>query len=293
MFIKKLIVKVVIPVSFLIVAVVGLAYIMTESTRTKRVEINVQEINVDMGAAALARGEDVYLTRGCADCHDLDAGGKTFINEPPIGHYAGTNLTTGSGGVATKYKTAKDWNQAIRYGLDPSGRPLMFMPSHEFHPLSVKDTAALIAYLMSRPAVNRTNPASMPGPMARVLYLFGQFPMLFPYQHVDATQAQAEDVPMAATVEYGQYLATGCVGCHGQNYTGGRIPGVPPDWPPAADITSKGVMGQYGLADFKLLMRTGKTFSGKTVDPKYMPWTGMSRLKDVEIEALFNFLRSR
>ena len=32
-------------------------------------------------------------------------------------------------------------------------------------------------------------------------------------------------------------LVAVCVGCHGAQLTGGKIPGAPPDWPAAADLT--------------------------------------------------------
>jgi mono/diheme cytochrome c family protein len=44
-------------------------------------------------------------------------------------------------------------------------------------------------------------------------------------------------VERGVTVEYGRYLAAGCVGCHGAGYSGGKIPGTPPDFLPTANLT--------------------------------------------------------
>jgi hypothetical protein len=63
----------------------------------------------------------------------------------------------------------RDWVRAIRHGVGPDGRPLVFMPSHEFYPIGDDDLSAMITYMESVPAVDRVNPANRIGPLAALL----------------------------------------------------------------------------------------------------------------------------
>lgn len=56
-------------------------------------------------SAMLARGEHVAAIRGCADCHGEDMGGGVFLDEMPVARLPASNLTSGAGGVASRYRT--------------------------------------------------------------------------------------------------------------------------------------------------------------------------------------------
>ena len=104
---------------------------------------------------------------------------------------------------------------AIRHGVRPDGRPLVFMPSEDFHEMSDADVAALVAYLQSLPpSANVPAPVEV-RPLARVLWLFGKFPLL-PAEAMDHSPRARAAPAVAATAEYGKYLAQGCTGCHGR-----------------------------------------------------------------------------
>ena len=68
------------------------------------------------------------------------------------------------------------------------------------------------------------------------------------------------------------------------------IPGTPPDWKPAANITPAGV-GHYTEADFFRALREGKRPGGAPIDP-FMPFEYTRNLTDDEIRALWLYLRT-
>ena len=85
-----------------------------------------------------------------------------------------------------------------------------------------------------------------------------------------------------------------CTGCHGDTLSGGKIPGTPPDWPPALNLTpypgsSTDVWSQ---AEFIRTLRTGITPRGNQLDTRYMPWKVLGQMTDDELKALWLFLRS-
>ena len=166
----------------------------------------------------------------------------------------------------------------------------MFMPSYEYTQLSHEDMAALIAYSKSVPAVEEPAEPFKIGPLGRVLYLAGELPLI-PAEEVDHSLKPANPTP-AATAEYGEYLASSCKGCHGPGMSGGPIPGVPPDWPLAANLTTheSGLDG-WTFEDFKQTLRTGKTPDGKELNPMYMPWQYVAESPDRDLEALWKYLQ--
>ena len=99
---------------------------------------------------------------------------------------------------------------------------------------------------------------------------------------------------MAATVEHGQYVANMCMGCHGEHYSGGKIPGAPPDWPPASNLTpgEGSVLPRYPDADaFIAMMRSGKRPDGSAVS-KVMPFTSLANFNDTDLKAVHAFLKT-
>ena len=74
----------------------------------------------------------------------------------------------------------------------------------------------------------------------------------------------------------------------GEVVAGGKIPGGPPDWPPA----EKTVMGPYDTAQkFVAMMRTGKRPDGSDVSP-VMPLASLKMLTDVDLQAVYAFLKT-
>lgn len=275
--------------SFIVIALIVIS-VRVEFIRNSSIKVAIQSIPIPTDEASINEGKRLVQVKGCMDCHDTDLGGRTFIDEPPIGRYSGSNLTPGQGSVTAHY-TDEDWIRAIRYGLSPNGRPLVFMPSDEFQHLSNEDLGRMIAYLKSLAPVDRENAPISIGPLARVLFTFNQMPLLFPYRNVNMGAQPVDSVPVGATIEYGRYLAAACTGCHGPEYSGGPIPGVPPSWPQAANITPSGRVANWSLAEFKKVLTEGITPDGHQINPLHMPWKATQAMTDIEIEALFLFLK--
>ncbi len=247
-----------------------------------------EEEGEGVASGTVARGEHIALTRGCTDCHAEDFGGAVFADEMPVFRLSATNLTPG--GVGAGYTDA-DWIRSIRHGIGPDNKPHLFMPSYEYYYLSDADLGALITYLKSLPTVVRTLPENAVGPLGRVLFMAGQLPLV-PAEMIDHGAPRPLAPPRGVTAEYGAYLAVGCSGCHGTGFSGGTIPGVPPDWPRATNITPdpETGIGEWTREDFFRAMREGVRPDGTSLRPEFMPWPNMGRLHDDEMEALWLYL---
>ena len=86
-------------------------------------------------------------------------------------------------------------------------------------------------------------------------------------------------------------FAGGCMGCHGPGLSGGPVPGTPPDFKPALNITPGGRPGQWSEVDFISAMRTGTTKDGYKLD-EFMPWKAVGQLTDDELKAMWAYLES-
>jgi len=278
----------------LLVVVLGVAaFVFARSELAIRKVWHVDEAALPMpaDADAVARGEHLAITRGCTDCHAKDLGGRVVMEVPPIGRMAAPNLTRGKGGLPANFGDA-DWERAIRHGIRPDGHALLFMPIRDFAALSDADTADLIAYTRQTPPVDREIPATYVGPVGRALFAFGQLPML-EARLIDQTAKHPARVENAPTVAFGEYLARACTGCHGQHFSGGPIPGVPPNFPKPSNITPDQAtgIGAWSKEDFYRVFREGKKRDGTAIDP-FMPWQAMGRFTDTELDALLLYLRS-
>lgn len=251
-----------------------------------------ETIAVPTDPAAIERGKHlVRVVSKCTECHGADLGGRQFIDAGPmIGRVYAPNLTRGKGSVTESF-TPADWERAIRHGVTPDGRGLKIMPSEDFVYLSDADLGAILAYLRTLPPVDRVGSQTVVGPLSRVLYLAGKFPMI-PAEQIAASTVHPASVPESVTAEYGKYLANvgGCTGCHGPGLSGGRIPGTPPDIPPAQNLTPAGI-GTWTETDFFRALRTGVRPDGSHINA-FMPWMATKDMTDDEIRAIWLYLRT-
>ncbi|MFC1791213.1 c-type cytochrome [Gemmatimonadota bacterium] len=294
----------------------GFVYFQTQSRINKTYEVNPDPVRIaastfvagegslsadgrgsdDGGARAgsmpevLAWGKHLAVTRGCTDCHGEDLGGAVFADEMPVMRLSASNLTPG--GPVSSY-TDVDWVRSIRHGIRPDGKPLLFMPSYEYYYMGDQDLAALIGYLKSLPAIAREKQANRVGPLGRVLFMAGQLPLV-PAEMIQHDGPRPTAPPRGATVAYGAYLAVGCTGCHGPEFSGGPIPGVPPDWPPALNISAdpETGIGNWSREDFFRALRQGRRPDGTELRAEYMPWPNFGQLHDDEMEALWMYLQT-
>lgn len=241
-------------------------------------------------SASIARGEHVTKALAkCADCHGEDYGGRTLVDNLPIGRLSGPNLTRGRGGVTASMSDA-DWERAIRHGVAVDGRRLVLMPSHEYQLMSDEDVGLVIAYLRSVAPVDREMPPTRIGPLARALFAAGKMPLL-PANAVTHGSEVVASVAADSTVEYGAYLAKGgCSGCHAQNFSGGPIDGAPPDWPQASNITPTG-LAAYDYAAFVKVLSDGTRPDGTTLHP-VMPVQATKLMTPVEMTAIWKYLQT-
>ena len=277
-------------VAMLLVAA-GALYAYTERQFARKWSVAGHALAIPTDSLTIARGRHVATAISrCSGCHQRDLGGQVFIDVPPVAFLYAANLTRRRGGGGGRL-TDLDWERAIRHGVKPDGSVLLFMPSQEFQMLNDEDTAALIAYLKTLPPVDREPLKNRVGPVGRALYAKGDV-ALIPAELLDQTAAHPPAVPVGLTAEYGRYIANvgGCTGCHGPGLSGGHIPGAPPDWKPAANITPAGI-GHYQEDDFFRALREGKRPGGGSIDP-LMPYEYTKNLTDDEIRALWLYLKT-
>ena len=203
----------------------------------------------------------------------------------------GPNISPGPGSVVAAYK-AEDWVRAIRHGADPGGRPIMVMPSEDYNRFTDKDLAALVAYVRSMPPAEG-GPAIVDLPVpVRVLYGLGMIQDAA--AKIDHALAPSQPVAEGVTIEHGKYVANMCIGCHGPQLAGGRIPGGPPDWPAASRLApGNGSVMTTRYADlqaFQTLFKTGKRPDGSAV--QVMPFASLKEMNDVDVRALHLYLTS-
>lgn len=271
--------------------VLGIAWWRTEVALARVYTLAEVELPVSGDPAQVERGRHLAVTRGCTDCHGDDLAGRVVIDAGPVGLYVAANLTPAGAGAGMD---ANHFEHAVRHGVGRDGRPLRFMPATDFAAMGDDDVAALYAYVKSVPPATRELPETWIGPLGRVLYLFDQVPVLLTAESVDHAAASAPRVApvVAATADYGRYLAQGCTGCHGERFAGGRIPGAPPDLPIAANLTpDPSGLGAWSEADFMRAIRDGKRPDGSAIDP-FMPWKSLGHMTDTELRALYAYLRS-
>lgn len=279
---------------FIVMVVAGLAivygalYGLSNRRLSKTYAIDVAPVTVPTGAEAIARGEHVFRTRGCAECHGEDASGATIVDDPMLGLATGANLTPGKGGIGGTLADV-DYVRAIRHGVAPDGRPLAVMPSDDYTPMADSDLLPLIAYLKQVPPVDHEVPPVTFRPLGMFLVIKGDFAPSA--EKIDHSAVAASAPPEGATAEYGAYLANTCKGCHGPTLSGGKIAGGPPDWPPAQNLTPDPAtgLGQWTEADFIKAIREQTRPDGTKLN-EVMPAAQFARMTDTELKAIWAYL---
>lgn len=236
----------------------------------------------------LLRGEHLATIKGCMDCHGKNLAGKVFINDGAVGRIVAANLTHGKGGRPANYRTA-DWLMALRHGVDRTGRPLLFMPSHESTVLAEPDLQALIAYCRQVPNVDNELPTHDIGPVAKVMTYLGKMPLL-PVEMIDHQKPMVARADTTLGIGQGKYLSVTCSGCHQPSMKGGDP--VAPGFPPSLDLTYTGATGRWTLAQFVNTLRTGKTPTGHQINNEHMPWKMTAQYSDKELASLYQYFRS-
>jgi len=253
------------------------------------VDVRVQAVAYRTDAQAVERGRYLYQSRGCVDCHGANGAGRVFVDDGAL-RIKGPNISPGPGNVVAGYQPV-DWVRAVRHGVKPGGQPLLIMPSEDYNRFTDDDLAAVVAYVRSLPpAAGTAAELRLPLPV-RLAYGFGV--LRDAAAKIDHQLPPQAPIAEGVTTQHGAYVANMCLGCHGPQLAGGRIPGAPPDWPaaPALRAGPNSTLPRYSSAqDLQVLFRTGKRRDGSAV--KVMPFESLREMSDTDVRALHLYLQS-
>lgn len=238
---------------------------------------------------AVERGEYLVTTRlGCVECHGETMAGQLFVDAMPVWKWYPPNIT--KGGRTAKYASV-DWDRLLRHGVKPDGTAAL-MPAADYASLSDREVADVATYVWSKPVASDEWPASEIGPLGKILIATGEIPIAA--EHIDHELERPVEPPEAGVnLAYGKHITQVCVGCHRQNFSGGKIAEGPPDWPEAANLTpdASGNLKDWDEAAFIVAMRSGKRPDGSDIDP-IMPWKAMAKMNDTDLKAMFLYLKT-
>jgi len=263
---------------------------VAERKRARIVKVDVKAVALPADTAALANGKYIFESRGCSECHGVDGKGKVVIDAANGLYVKSPNINPAGAGVA-KY-SSEDWVRLIRHGVKPNGTPVLIMPSQDYSRLSDPDVGALIAYTKSLPAAAGDGAVIRFPFLIKALYGAGVVPDAA--EVIDHTLPPEAAVPVGPSVEHGKYVANMCVGCHGAALAGGRIPGAPPEWPPASNLTpGEGTaLARYATGEnLRAMFRTGKRPDGSAVST-VMPFESLRAMNDTDVDALYAYLKT-
>ncbi|WOB10351.1 cytochrome c [Piscinibacter gummiphilus] len=255
------------------------------------VSVDVAAITLPTDTASIERGRYLYLSRGCTECHGVDGAGKDVVNDGKGMHVRAPNITPGPGSVVAKYDVT-DWVRTLRHGVKPDGRPAIVMPSEDYARLTDADLGAMVAYLRQMPPATGTAAVLELPPLVKTLYAAGV--VHDAAEVIDHTLPPSAPVPVAASAEHGAYVINSCIGCHGNKLSGGKIPGAPPEWPAAANLTpgDGSAMKHYPTPEaFATMLKTGKRPDGSEVS-KVMPFIALKEMNDTDVQAMYLHLKT-
>ncbi|MDP3821021.1 MAG: c-type cytochrome [Burkholderiales bacterium] len=262
-----------------------------ERKMQRRIDVKVSPVALRVDAASVERGRYLFMSRGCTECHAADGAGKDVVNDGKGFLVHAPNITPAAGSVVAAY-SASDWVRTIRHGVKPDGRPALVMPSEDYARLTDDDLGALVAFLRQMPAATGAG-AKIEFPLP-VKAFYGAGLVQDAAEKIDHTLPVSRPVPEAVTAEHGAYVANSCIGCHGAGLSGGQVPGGPPDWPAAANLTTGegSAMTLYPTPDsFVTMLRSGKRPDGSAISP-VMPFAALKELSDTDARAIYLHLKT-
>ena len=276
-----------------LILIIGLVlYGIGQARLNKNFTITPRMVEIPTDEVSLREGKRIFQYRGCEACHGDHLQGVVYLENPAIGQVITPNLTTGEGGIGDE-RTDLDLIRAVKYGVSADGTASLFMPSTEFYYLSDLDLGRVLAYIRSMPPVdNLPEPSELSTTGFIVMNLTQEITFL------PAELIPLEEEPPAApepglTAEYGEYLALSCPVCHGLGLSGGEIPGFPPEWPAAGNLTSGSGsrLPTWGEEGFIEIIQNGEKH-GRAIHPDYMPWTSYRHMNKLELRAVYQYLMS-
>lgn len=278
--------------------------------KNRTFEAPYPQLNASTDPATIERGKAiVYGPAHCAHCHtpasEIDridkgeivplAGGHIF--DIPPGKFYTQNITsdkeTGIGNLPDSTIA-----RSLRYGVGHDGRALFdFMP---FHNLSDEDLVAVLSYLRSTAPVKKKVPETEISTLGLVLKAFVLKP-------VGPEGEILTSIKPDSSIAYGKYLAesvANCKGCHtnrdlktgayvGPFYGGGFV--MPCENTPGKAVVTRNITvdPEHGMLAFMNEDAFIKRFrDGKRVHESTMPWGPFSRMSEMELKAIYRFLKT-
>jgi len=243
--------------------------------KLKRVyrNIPVEMVSIPTDSNAVTRGKHVAIIWACTNCHGDNLGGTIMKHDPLGGNFStlaaipASNLTSGKGGISQSYSNT-DWVRAIRHGVKPNGQVEVFM--YNYSSMSDRDLGDLIAYLKQIPPVDSDYPRKKYGPLIPIAPAIGMFTPVA--ELIDHSAPRLADPVPGVTIEYGKYISTLCVQCHGNG------------------IDKK--VKKWKQEDFIRTLHTGVLPDGKQFGPTMSSKT-FREMNDMELSALWLYLRDK
>lgn len=150
------------------VLVLAIGYVLIGSQRMldRSYRKRPSAVHASVSADAIARGRHLVVISTCTDCHGKDL---TGIRLPVPGSVFYTpNLT-----IMARTLSDADMDVAIRQGLRPDGKSVLFMPSHGYATFSDDEVASMIAYLRSLKPQGTASPDRHLGLRVRLVFVLG------------------------------------------------------------------------------------------------------------------------
>lgn len=267
-------------------------------------------ITASKDTALIARGK--YLVNGpthCAHCHSplsdlskLDEGqivplvGGHDFPLGPLGTIYSPNLTSDAETGIGNYKD-EEIARLLRHGVKRDGTTMINMMP--YYDMSDYDVKAIISYLRTLAPVKNPNKPNDWTFMGNTIRAFALKP-------IGPSKPNPSIVIPDSTADYGKYMAytvANCYGCHtdrndmgeyiGQPFAGGAK--FPSEVDPSKllitpNITADQETGRLAYWSEDQFIKRFR--QGKLIKESIMPWGPYSRMSDLELKALYRYLKS-
>jgi hypothetical protein len=259
-----------------------------DASMDKVYDVPVPTVVRSSDVEVLARGKHLAESVApCAasSCHGKDLGGGEPISMGPVATMTGPNVTA----IVGAYSDG-ELARLLHHGIKRDGRSVAFMPVQDYAWLPDDDVTAIVSYVRTLPVVDRVPEPTVIKTLGKVLDRKNQivFDVARRIDHTAGVRAKGA----TPTVEYGQFLAMGCQGCHGEHFSGGPLPGAPSSMAIPLNLTPhESGLRDWSFDDFNKLLSDGVRKNGKRLDP-LMPYEAFGKFDDIERRALWAFLKS-
>lgn len=233
-----------------------------------------------VSAAGQAGTPRLARVLGCLSCHGEGLKGKLMFDAPGVARVFAPNLTE----VAAR-ATDQQLAAGIRQGIGHDKRALFIMPSPMFSHLSDSETAALVRWIRTLPAVPGRTKGLSAGPLGRIGLVLGWFR---PAPSAVAEHRRESPIDLGGDHAPARHLAAiACTECHGPSLMGG-VAG------PGEKTPDLRVAAGYDPAQFRTLLRTGRPPTGRDLGlMATVSKNDFSHLTDAEIDSLHAYLVAR